>query len=55
MTSGKLFSGYNMAIAHTNSQQLWLHSQDLSKDKPGKILTCGGYRSGEAGPKSPLY
>lgn len=55
MTSKKLFPGHNMAIAHMNSLQLWLHSHALSKFKPDEVLTWtgwGGDRSGEVGPKS---
>jgi hypothetical protein len=32
-----LFSGYDLADMHINSQQLWLLAEELYKIKPGKI------------------
>lgn len=29
-----LTSGLDMAVAHINSQKMWLHAQDLHKSKP---------------------
>lgn len=32
-----VFTGYNQAVMHMNSQWLWLHEQDLYKSKPDTI------------------